>query len=269
MSIAPSTVFSDEQRYLFDLRGYVILRQVVPTEVLDLANQAMQRLESLGDGELPPRVVLGAARTPANLYISNILESGHEFDAFIDLQSVLAVIAGVVGPQHRLNHAYAITRHETGVTHLHMGGTPMVPQAPYAVLGGAIYSPLTKAVFPLVKCRPEDGCFAAIPGSHKSSFPRPWGNHPLENPPLVPVQADPGDAIIFSEAMTHGSMVNTSGRLRRTLYFCYSQSWTTDWTNQGLRFSAALLDRLTPERRAILRLTDGAGSGAAPMRYVD
>ena len=85
----------------------------------------------------------------------------------------------------------------------------------------------------------------------------------------MPVQADPGDAIIFSEAMTHGSMVNTSGRLRRTLYFCYSQSWTTDWTNQGLRFSDALLDRLTPERRAILQLNNGAGSGAAPMRYVD
>jgi hypothetical protein len=96
MSITPCIVFSDEQRYLFDLQGYVILRQVVPTEVLDLANQAMQRLESLGDGELPPRVVLGAERTPANLYISNILESSHEFDAFIDLPAVMAVIAGVV-----------------------------------------------------------------------------------------------------------------------------------------------------------------------------
>ena len=144
MSSIPTTVFSDEQRYLFDLQGYVILRQVVPAEALDRANQAMQRLESLGDGELPPRVVLGDTRTPANLYISNILESGHEFDAFIDLPGVLAVIAGVVGRHHRLNHAYAITRHEMGVTHLHMGGTPMVQQAPYAVLGGTIYSPLTK-----------------------------------------------------------------------------------------------------------------------------
>ncbi|GDY12043.1 hypothetical protein LBMAG53_09210 [Planctomycetota bacterium] len=260
---------SDEQRYLFDLQGFLILRQVVPAAQIKRANLAMERLEALSDAEFPPRVVLGSPRTAANLYISNLLESGAEFDDFIDVPAVLGVIRGVIGTQFRLNHAYSITRHETGFTGLHMGGTPLVPQAPYAVLGGSIYSPLTKAVFPLLPCRSEDGCFAAIPGSHKSSFRRPWGDHPQQNPALVPVIADPGDAIVFSEAMTHGSMVNTSGRLRRTLYFCYSQAWTTDWTSQGLRFSNELLARLVPDRRALLALADGAGSAPVPMRYLD
>jgi ectoine hydroxylase-related dioxygenase (phytanoyl-CoA dioxygenase family) len=267
MNTTTVPAFSDEQRYLFDLQGYVVLRQVVSEAVIARANRAMARLEALGDGELPPRVVLGAPRTPSNLYISNILEAGDEFDDFIDVPAVLAAIAGVVGVHHRLNHAYSITRHATGFTALHMGGTPLVAQAPYAVIGGSIYSPLTKAVFPLLPCRPEDGCFAAISGSHKSAFPRPWGTHPQENPPLVPVAAEPGDAIVFSEAMTHGSMVNVSGRLRRTLYFCYSQSWTADWTRQGLNHSEDLLNRLPPERRALLQLNGGSGGLPAPMRY--
>lgn len=43
----------DEQRYLFDLQGYVILRQVVPQVLLASANSAMERLEALTDEQLP------------------------------------------------------------------------------------------------------------------------------------------------------------------------------------------------------------------------
>jgi len=74
-------------------------------------------------------------------------------------------------------------------------------------------STLTKAVFPLFDCDAEEGCFAVVPGAHKSNFPRPWGNHPDENPSLVAVPARAGDAIIFTEALAHGSMVCVSGKL--------------------------------------------------------
>ena len=60
--------------------------------------------------------------------------------------------------------------------------------------------------------------------------------------------------IIFTEALTHGSMVNTSGRPRRTLYFCYSIGYMPDWGGQGLEFSDGFASRLSESRQTLLRL---------------
>ena len=124
----------------------------------------------------------------------------------------------------------------------------------YHFRDGEMISTLTKAVFPLIDCRVEDGCFAAIPGSHKSNFNRPWGNHPDENPVLMPILADVGDAIIFTEALTHGSVVNLSGRPRRTLYYCYSVGYMPDWGGQGLVFSDHVMEGLTEAQQEIIRV---------------
>ena len=115
-------------------------------------------------------------------------------------------------------------------------------------------STLTKAVFPLLDCGVEDGCFAVIPGSHKSNFPKPWGNHPEENPALVPIPAEAGDAIIFTEALTHGSTVNYSCQPRRTLYYCYSIGYMPDWGGQGLVFSDHVMEGLTEAQQEVIRL---------------
>ena len=70
----------------------------------------------------------------------------------------------------------------------------------------------------------------------------------------MPILADVGDAIIFTEALTHGSMVNTSGRPRRTLYYCYSVGYMPDWGGQGLAFSDHVMEGLTEAQKEIIRL---------------
>jgi ectoine hydroxylase-related dioxygenase (phytanoyl-CoA dioxygenase family) len=138
---------------------------------------------------------------------------------------------------------------------MHMQGTPIHPKANYTCRNGEIFSSLTKAVFPISNHDVEDGCFAVIPGSHKSNFSRPWGDHPDENPPLIPVPAQPGDAVIFTEALSHGSMVKTSNRCRRTVYYCYSVGYMPDWGGElDLHFSDALPSQLNDEQREILKL---------------
>ena len=69
---------------------------------------------------------------------------------------------------------------------------------------------------------------------------------------LVPVPAKAGDAIIFTEALTHGSTVNTSGKPRHTIYYCYSISWMPDWGSQDLSFSDGFGDRLNESRRELI-----------------
>ena len=70
---------NDEQKYLFDLQGYLVLEQVVPAAVISAANAALDRYESMPESEYPSPLQLGQERTPENLYISNIIEGDDAF----------------------------------------------------------------------------------------------------------------------------------------------------------------------------------------------
>jgi ectoine hydroxylase-related dioxygenase (phytanoyl-CoA dioxygenase family) len=244
----------NEQKYFFDLQGYLVLKDVVPTEVVAAGNEAMDRFEKMDENEYPDPLELGMPRTDKDMFLSNILEGDPAFRPLIDLPPVLDIVAAISGSSFRLNHTYAIWRWGGGFTSLHMNGTPIIDKCQYRCHNEQIISTLTKAVFPMRDAGPEDGCFAVIPGSHKSNFPRPWGDHPTENPPLVPVPATAGDCIVFTEALTHGSTVNASGRPRRTIYFCYSVGWMPDWGEFNIHYSEHVAEPLSEIQREIVRL---------------
>ena len=246
----------DLTRYLFDLQGYVVLKNVLPQETVARISAQLDEMEPKAESELPPHVVCSKPRTPEELYISNIAEAGPDYEALIDHPEVLDVISDVSLGLYRLNHTYAIYHWKNGVTPLHMAGTPIHPKAHYEARNGQIFSVLTKAVFPISNHSVEDGCFAAVPGSHKSNFQRPETPAGATEPALIPVDAHPGAAIIFTEAMTHGSFPNLSGRCRKTLYYCYSVGYMPDWGKFSLTFSDELLSRATDSQKEVMRLKD-------------
>lgn len=242
----------ETQKYLFDLNGFLVIENAVPLALVDGCNAVLDRFEEMDAADYPPPLSLGNERTEGNLFISNVLEGDDVLLDLMDLPPVLDVIGGVTGAPYRLNHTYAIYRWGGGYTHLHMHGVPVNPKCQYRCHSGQMVSTLTKAVFPMLDGGAEDGCFAVVPGTHKANFPRPFGIHPEEDPGLVPVPAKAGDAIIFTEALTHGSTVNTSGKPRRTLYFCYSISWMPDWGSQHLSFSDGFAETLDESRRELI-----------------
>jgi hypothetical protein len=245
---------NQEQKYLFDLQGYVVLNGVLPGAYVDECNRILEVLEEASPGQYPEGVVQSKARTNAELYLSNILQADPLLHRLIDVPEVIDVVREVSRGLFRLNHAYSISHWGDGYTRLHMGAVPIHPKAAYTCANGQIFSLLTKAAFPIRNHSIDDGCFAVIPGSHKANFERPWGDHPDQNPPLVAIPAKPGDVIVFTEALAHGSVINVSGRTRRTIYCCYSVGYMPDWTKLHLTFSQSFLNQVSPERREILRL---------------
>jgi ectoine hydroxylase-related dioxygenase (phytanoyl-CoA dioxygenase family) len=234
--------WSEEVQYLFDLNGYYVFKNYFSEELIEKLRADIERIES-GENLVAP-VCHGKSRTKEMMYISNIAEHGSEFQNLIIDELLLDCIANVTAGYYRFNHSYAISHWKGGYTTMHMGGAPLHPKAVYQVKAGKIFSSLTKAVIPLSNHTKEDGCFCVVPGSHKSEFE--YGNkfnllNPSEHPNSVAVDASPGDLVIFTEALQHGGYENVSGRVRRTVYYCYSLGNVVDW---GSDLNLVCSDRL-------------------------
>ena len=96
---------TDEQRYLFDLQGYIVLKNVVSQEVIAEVNQVMDWLEGLEPEDLPYGVSHGKPRTESELYLANMVEAHPVFHQFIDHPAVLPIISEITLGLYRLNHA--------------------------------------------------------------------------------------------------------------------------------------------------------------------
>ena len=76
-----------------------------------------------------------------------------------------------------------------------------------------------------------DGGFSCIPGSHKSNFTLnvPDDVRKFERPAhyVVQPEAEAGDALIFTEALIHGTMPWTTDHERRALLYKFSPGHST------------------------------------------
>ncbi len=232
---------TDEQKFLFDLNGFLILDGVLPPLQCEKLRRQIARMVHAPE-ELPP-----AARTPP----------GGELAALIDHPAVEDVLGEVIGPHLRLEHCAAIWR-EKGERHpqdLHMGGPIPDPFFRYNVIGGAIRSTLTRVVFELNDVAEEDGATCFLPGSHKANFPVPESMKSLEpgqqSQFLYRPTCSAGSIIIFSENTAHGGPPWTNpDRPRIAALFAYN--------HVGMRFhrptiEPAVLESLTDRQRAYFR----------------
>ena len=235
--------WTPEREYLFDLNGFVVIRNYFRESTITVLREALVKLESYE--QLPEPLAYGKPRTTNLAYISNIAEAGPNFTSLIKDPCINEIVNAVMAGYYRFNHSYATSQGLGSYTTMHMGGAPIHPKANYLAQGNQIVSSLTKAVIPLENHAIEDGCFCVVPGSHKANFD--YGNtfnlrHPSEHPSCVGIPVEPGDLIIFAEALQHGGLENKSGRTRRTLFYCYSLGNVVDWGGDlGLVCSESLM----------------------------
>jgi ectoine hydroxylase-related dioxygenase (phytanoyl-CoA dioxygenase family) len=249
----------EEIKYIFDTQGYIVLKKIIPDDILNKINKIFDHINEnkLGykNGVTKGKLDSDYNYDTDEIYLSNIVEQDPILYDLINIKPIIKIISLISKNYYRLNHTYSIQRKSPGsYTYLHMGSVPIHPKATYSCLGGDIFSPLNKVVFPIQATRKEDGCFAIIPGSHKANFERPWSNDPGENPLLIPLEVDPGDAIIFTEALAHGSILKRSDNERRTIYYCYSVGYMPDWGKMNLKFSDDFIKELNNEQREIVRI---------------
>lgn len=237
---------TEEERYGFDLQGYMVIENAIPPDALAAMN-----------GWLDAQQAIGANWQAA---YPSLLNWGPEFRALLDNAKVLPILIELLGDQLRLDHDYAIFSEagDSGMG-LHGGGTPYDPSQYYHIYNGRMYNGLTVVSYALADVPLGQGGLAVVPGSHKSAFRCPDDiRHWRTLSPLVkqvPVKA--GDCVIFTEALTHGTFPWTAHHQRRSLFYKYSPKHLT-WAQryyvaaEGNPGVEAIISELTERQRILL-----------------
>ncbi|MCH8290179.1 phytanoyl-CoA dioxygenase family protein [Candidatus Poribacteria bacterium] len=234
---------NEEERYLFDLWGYVTVENV-------LSEDELTALNALIDQQNYPEP------TDDKIY-------SQRFGGFMDWESdayrkllnhprIMPYLKGMIGSKFRLDHAYGILMRKgnPGGT-LHGGGTPYDPAQYYVFRNEQMYNGLTVVSWALTDMLPGHGGFCCIPGSHKSNFRCPSRFRPVANNPkcMVGVHQKAGDAVIFTEALTHGTLPWEASHYRRSILFKYSPGHSA-W-GQG-RYDDALREKMSEEDQRLM-----------------
>ena len=228
---------TDAEKFLFDIQGYLILPSAIDGSLvaaLDRAvvqNEALDHDESWAEG-LPiishqnfikdhnfdengkPRDCAG---TEHLVRLNGLPRLDPVFDQFIGHPSVIPYIKEFMCEPQLIN-TWSISKYQgRAATGWHHG----LPIEEYTVRNGLIRSPMLNVVTMLTPNHPGDGCFIVIPGSHKKSFnlnPQ-WRTAGLNTPGAIEITGDPGDVMVFTEALTHAGAAKTTARRRTTLQY--------------------------------------------------
>ena len=158
--------------------------------------------------------------------------------------TVCAILEQIIGPSFRLDHINVHARPGTFPGgNLHGGHNPGSGNGFFSWQNGSSKNGLVSVTFELEDTHCNGGGFACVPGSHKANLNLPQHYRDLntitegaENagrPAVCAVPAAAGDCIIFTEALTHGTLPWTiEHQTRTTLFYKYNangSAWSANF----------------------------------------
>lgn len=266
----------DEQLtdYMFDLNGYLILEGAIGPSDLLAMNQwiddhweyVTQPKDANGDSRWIGRVETQSYGGEDGVNFQNIVDGGDVFEKLIDYPSWIDLVKKYVAPNNGLSiyENFLNIRGPGGHLYIHSGGH--FPRQYFTFrhhntsewMVGQI-----NVLMALEDIGPGDGGTTLIPGSHKVTETHPRLNVDGEKVGssndgesagtafgMEEMHLKAGDALFFTDVVTHGSSERTNADYRRSVVYRYSPRHFRPRFN--IEQSDALLERLTPERRRIL-----------------
>ena len=234
------SALNTEQKYLFDSFGYLIIPKALTTSQIDRLKTTLRRPTEQWDAP--------SDKSDGPLHWDRIWRD------LLDLPTISPILEALIGdhelmgrrvanaasqeplPSYRLDHINIHTNHGEGFAGGNLHGGQGV-NGTFGYHDGRFYNGLLAVTFELYDTHPNNGGFCCIPGSHKSniSLPRTWRDLSKGVVDAVKrIAAVPGDAIIFTEALIHGTLPWNVTAKRNTVFYKYSPhhaSWTADYFN--------------------------------------
>lgn len=233
-------MMTEEQRYLFDSFGYFVLPKALGDDTVEALRAS---LRGANDQAAPP------ARADGPLHWGKVWRD------LLDLPAVSPLLEEMIGnpalrkgraarepdrdplPTFRIDHINVHTHVRQGFSggDLHGGWKNTGGSQFFRYHDGSFYNGLVVVAFELFDTWPNNGGFCCIPGTHKSNLPCPDAWRDMSggvNPNITRVPASAGDAIVFTETLTHGTLPWTVDAPRRTVFYKFSPhgtSWSADY----------------------------------------
>ncbi len=253
--------------YLFDLHGYLHLQGALEREHFQVMNDAIDAIPQIGVNEWYGYLHREAIEESRGVAYQQIYEAGEPFERLIDHPAWIEHVTRFVGGQDTfdsqhgplfIDENFVSLRGPGEAIGLHSGGTPWVKRTQYHCKDGQFNCGQINILLALTDIGLGDGATMVIPGSHKSNFIHPqFAEHGMKEGAsvdkvagAVEVHMHAGDALLFVDAISHGSARRVNPGERRILVLRYGPSW--GFFRHGYRPSTELLERLTPQRRAIV-----------------
>jgi ectoine hydroxylase-related dioxygenase (phytanoyl-CoA dioxygenase family) len=213
-------MLTDEQKSFYETFGFLIFHQYFsPNEIAEIRRQFDDVLEEALGG----RPFTGQARH----MVLGCVERRPGLARLIEDDRIFGVVENLLGPD---------LVWITSDGNYYVGDTQWHPDA-----GGLLPSyHLIKIAFYLDSVRADSGCLRVIPGSHREPFHgalRPLFKHretPVVFPfgvtgahvPAYPLESNPGDVVLFHQALWHASF--GGGNQRRMFTLNFTAPPTTD-----------------------------------------
>jgi hypothetical protein len=216
----------EEQKYLFDLNGYIVIENALGADELTLLNEIFDHQERPGDSVM-------MSYGGGSITGPGILAYGQPLVDLLDHPAILPVLRFRLGDCFRLDRLYAIAMSRgmaKGVMHSDYGASsPIAGSAPgeyYTFPLNEIHSGFTVVSWNLTDSGPGVGGFCCIPGSHKSNYrlPQQLADAGEESPHVIIPCAPAGSVTLFTEALTHSTSAWHGGHERRNLLYKYCVS---------------------------------------------
>lgn len=255
---------SDLDNFMFDLQGFLILKDAVGEGLLADLNQAVDALPPLEFGEWLGHAQRRDYTKSTGLEVHQCLELGPAFEELIDHPAWISYLRRYCGEEKSyveglfIDESILSVRVAGGHHPVHSGGFQGAMRGRYDYLNGVFRCSQCNIILALTDIGPGDGATMVVPGSHKSNFDHPLrgdygkGDRMDDLPGAVPLYMEKGDALLFVDGVMHGgsSRTNMDGE-RRVVILRYGPVWGA--SRFGYTYSEELLNRLSPERRKIIQ----------------
>ena len=268
----PDAPVTPREEYQFDRNGYLILKNVLSKSHVAELNGTLNRITGLepplAQGEWYGGVHAHSFGGKDGINLQQIYEAGEPFERLIDHPGWFAKVKHFVGGegtfdwQHGpvfIDENFANLRGPGEAIGLHSGGFDGVKRNQFRYHNGRFQCGQVNILMALTDIGPGDGATMVIPASHKSNFVHPeTEQHRMKNGELsslddvegaIEVHLEAGDALLFVDAISHGSAQRVSSGERRIVVFRYGPSWGN--FRHPYQASNELLARLTPRRQAV------------------
>jgi ectoine hydroxylase-related dioxygenase (phytanoyl-CoA dioxygenase family) len=254
---------TDHERYLFDLRGFLVVENLLSAAELAAANEALDRHVALIRPRPTEQSLSGTSTAlrgnEGRLEITKNLLTLEKpwcepYRRLLVHPGIVPYLTELIGAGFRLDHGPGLIGAVPGTEGhiLHGGGEPHDASQYYYHKNGRMYNGLSVVSWQLTDVNAGDGGFCCVPGSHKSNYPCPPDikRYEAHRDCVHQVAAPAGSAVLFTEALTHGTLPWRGEGQRRSILFKYSPGFLA-WGG-GYPPSEELLDDLSPEARLVM-----------------